>query len=81
MNYYYHFAKLITRIDETKFIENTTVDQRHDLITRRLAGRGWRDSDDVELLMTELSNDIERRSIDAFLVSMSSVPVNEKWII
>jgi hypothetical protein len=38
MNSYYHLAKLITRIDEKKFIENITVDQRHDLITRRLAG-------------------------------------------
>ncbi len=82
MNSYYHLAKLITRIDEKKFIENITVDQRHDLITRRLAGWGWRDSDDVELLlMTELSNNFGRRSIDAFSVSNSWVPANEKWII
>jgi hypothetical protein len=47
-----------------------------------LAGWGWRDSDDVELLlMTELSNNFGRRSIDAFSVSNSWVPANEKWII
>ncbi len=65
----YHLAKLITRMDEVKFIENITVDQRHDLTTRRLAG--GRDSDDAELLMVDFSNDVGRRSIEAFLLSKS----------
>jgi hypothetical protein len=56
-------------MDEVKFIENITVDQRHDLTTRRLAG--GRDSDDAELLMVDFSNDVGRRSIEAFLLSKS----------
>jgi hypothetical protein len=70
--YDYHLAKLITRIDEVKLIENITVDQRHDLIARRLAGGwGWRDSvdDDNELLIFEFSNDVEKWSIETSWVS------------
>jgi len=33
----YHFARLMTRIDERKLIENITVDQTHDFTTCRLA--------------------------------------------
>ncbi len=55
---FYHLAKLITRIDETKFMENIVVDQKHDL-TRLLPG-GWEDSFDndiLELVINELTDD------------------------
>ena len=78
--YCYHLAKLMTRIDEIKFIENITVDQRHDLITRRLAGGwDWRDSvdDDNELLIFEFSNDVGRRSFETFWSSANKKKMND----
>ena len=47
--HFYHLAKLITRMDETKLIENITVDQRHDFTTRLFAGGELcEDVDDVD---------------------------------
>jgi hypothetical protein len=55
-NSFYHLAKLITKIDETKLIENIKVAQGHDRTTRWLAGSGIRDSvdDDAEPVMSKL---------------------------
>lgn len=44
----YHFERFITRIEETKLIENIVVDQKQDLTTRRLGfcdGDGSLDGD------------------------------------
>ncbi len=69
----YHLAKLITRIDETKLIENITVDQRHDLTTRLFAGGCWEDpfDDIVALLINKLADDVEWISIGIFVLSDS----------
>jgi hypothetical protein len=32
----YHFARLMTRIDEMKFVEKIIVEKKHDFVPRRL---------------------------------------------
>lgn len=54
----YHFERLITRIDETKFTENIAVDQKHDFTARRFGAICCdesldEDDDDVELLIKD----------------------------
>lgn len=55
---FYHLDKLITRIDEIKFIEKTVVDQKHDLTTRRFGiCCGVNSIDDNELSLNKLVDD------------------------
>lgn len=66
-------------MDEIKFIENITVDQRHDLTTRRLGGCCEEESidgvvdndDDAEVVINFSSNDVAGRSIGKFSLSNS----------
>lgn len=56
----YHFARLITKIEETKFKEKIIVDQKQDLTGRRFGVDDISVDDGAEALMMELVCEEER---------------------